>query len=668
MPFMLLGLSILVGSTVVPQEPLQVMQPLQPVPAFLAQPVSAAASDGQVIRVFDENQQPVAGASVFVGAWANLADVDRGAVEHFFVADAPIWASARASLRFLTDATGSVRVPRLAGATIGAIHPETGAVALCLVGTRIRLRGQRVPFRVEVLDVEGRPAAGVPVGIGRSLGVRGGDKVGAFTDAQGRVTLLWQTDGERAEDIEVRVACVDGPTTAARVPWPAAGSAAPLVQLRLPPVVGLRLQLRDARDQPVSDSAVTAFGRRYGGVTKAVRVADGEYFVWPIAPGGVVRLDLRHAGATGVHQEEVVEGPAVAGSVATVKLQVEHRPRAVTDPRLIATLQQLAGAQPAGALPQGALPQVGMPQLMIPVGGRVPSATAVGRIDLALDPALAAIDGLACELRRRNASAELEQPVLHPLRLRHQAGRTPLPALLGQSKLSSDLTSHVLDHVEPGTYQLRVLLGSQEVRRVASIDVLAGPVGSVPAADGAPVAPLPTRSVRLVDHDGKPASGALQVQGHAKQRIATLADGSATLPHVAGVRWLATSPNCRSSLLPADGAEVRTEVALEPRCRVRVVAAPNVVVPDGVWLCISNPLDPELATWHPFRHGSDNVVSPDGSGTVSLSLWAKYRFRERVPLEWEWPIELPLGDREVVFELRLDAEQLEQIGKVLSQR
>jgi hypothetical protein len=99
-----------------------------------------------------------------------------------------------------------------------------------------------------------------------------------------------------------------------------------------------------------------------------------------------------------------------------------------------------------------------------------------------------------------------------------------------------------------------------------------------------------------------------------------------------------------------------------------VVAAPNVVVPDGVWLCISNPLDPELATWHPFHNGSENFVSPDGVGAVSLSLWAKYRFLEPVPLDWSWPIELPPGDREVGFELRLDAEQIARIGTLLSDR
>lgn len=38
------------------------------------------------------------------------------------------------------------------------------------------------------------------------------------------------------------------------------------------------------------------------------------------------------------------------------------------------------------------------------------------------------------------------------------------------------------------------------------------------------------------------------------------------------------------------------------------------------------------------------------------------------PLELAWPLQLPAGDREVVFELPLDAEQLERIGAMSSRR
>jgi hypothetical protein len=140
------------------------------------------------------------------------------------------------------------------------------------------------------------------------------------------------------------------------------------------------------------------------------------------------------------------------------------------------------------------------------------------------------------------------------------------------------------------------------------------------------------------------------------------------VPHVAGVQWLATSPQRRSRQLPADGAEARVDVVLEPRCRVRVVAAPDVVVPDGVVLCFANPIDPDLATWHPFRHGSDNFVAPDASGTTPVRLWAQRSRNQRFPIDGEWTLELPAGDREVVFELRLDAEQLERIGALMSRR
>lgn len=658
---MLLCLPIVLGLTVFPQDPLRVLQPLQPVPAFLAQPVSASIPEGQWIQVVDEDQQPVPKASVFVADWANLADVDRDAARHFYGDDAPIWLSARAGTRFLTDANGAVRVPKLPGATIGAIHPETGAVALCLVGTRIRLRGRRVPFRVEVLDADGRPSSGVPVVIGRGHGDRFGEKFGALTDALGRVTLPWQTEGERADDLQVQVTCVDGPTTAARVPWPAEGAAAPMVQLRLPPVVGVRLQLRDERGQPVSHSQVTAIGHRFGGATKAVRVEGDAYFVWPIAPGGAVRLEMRHAGATGARQVHVLEAPSAAGSVATVTLAIELPPPAVPDPRLAAALRQLGVAPPARALPEG-----GMPHVVVPAGQRQAGANQLGRVHLALDPALATIDALTCELRRRTASAGLGDPIHRVLERQWLAGASPgVPALLGRTGTSYDLTSHALGAVDAGAYQLRVLLGPTVVQEVANVDVLAGKVTTVVQL---PAAPLPTRNVWLVDHEGKPTPGALVVQGHARQRVATRTDGAATVPHVAGVHWLATAPQRRSRLLPAGGADDRIDVVLEPRCRVRVVVPRDVVVPDGVVLCFANLLDPELATWEPFRHGSDNLVAPDASGTVSVSLWLQREGQPRVPLELAWPLQLPAGDREVTFELPLDAEQLERIGAMSSRR
>jgi len=661
---MLSSWSILCLATLLPQEPLPMLQPLQPVPAFLAQPVTASVPEGQRILVVDEKQRPVANASVFVADWASLADVDRDAAQHFFLSDAPIWLSARAGTRFLTDADGSVCVPRLPKATIGAIHPETGAVALAVIGTRIRLRGRRVPFRVEVLDVDGRPAAGVPVAIGRGLGSHFGEKVGAFTDALGRVTLLWPTDGSVVDDVHVRVTCVDGPTTSSPVTWPSEGAAAPLVRLRLPPVVGVRLQLRDEHGQPVTNSQITAMGHRFGGATKVVRVAGDEYLVWPIAPGGAVRLEMRHVGALGARQEHILQAPSEVGSIATVPIAIELLPPVATDPRLVAAMQQLLGAQPVRALPVG-----GMPQFVIPVGGRRVGANELGRVQLALDPALAAIDALTCELRLRTGPTALGEPIHRPLELRDRAGTSPtMPNLLGRSGSSFDLTTHALKELEAGTYQLRVLLGTALVQEFASVDVLAGQTTSAEAAAGAPSVRLPTRTVRLVDPDGKPTPGVLVVQGHALQRVATRADGTVTLPDLAGVQWLATSPHGRSRLLPSGGAEDQVDVVLARRCRVRVVVPQDVVLPDGLVLCFANPLEPELATWHALQHGTDNLIAPDANGKSAVSLWVQRQRMSRVPVDLSWTLDLPAGDREVVFELRLDAEQLEQIRAMLQRR
>lgn len=182
-------LSLLLGTALLWQAPEPPWPPSQPVGAFLALPESPPTPDGLVIHVIDDSGQPVPMASVFVADWTTVTDVERDAAQHFFVADAPIWLAARSGKRFRTAADGSVRVPRQPRATVGAIHPGTGAIALCLVGQRIRLRGRRVPILVEVLDAEGRPAADVPVAVGRGDGERFGAQAGAFTDARGRVTL-----------------------------------------------------------------------------------------------------------------------------------------------------------------------------------------------------------------------------------------------------------------------------------------------------------------------------------------------------------------------------------------------------------------------------------------------------------------------------------------------
>ncbi len=640
------------------QTPEPPLPPSQPVAAFLALPVSPPATDGQVFQVLDDNGQPVPLASVFVADWTTVTDVEREAAQHFFGADAPIWLAARSGRRFRTAADGSVSVPRLPRATVGAIHPDSGALALCLVGHRIRLSGSRVPIAVEVLDAEGRPAANVPVGVGRGDGERFGLQAGAFTDARGRATLYWQA-ATASEDLRVRVTCVDGPAVAAPVPLPAAGAPVTFLQLRLPPVVGLRLQLRDGNGELVRSSRLVAIGNRLGGATPPLRIDGDGYFVWPIAPGGEVRLELRHAGAVGAPQEHRFVAPTTAGEVATETLTLQMRPPAVPDPRLRAALRQLNGGAPAGALPEG-----GMGHVMVRAGGRTPAASTMGSFRLALDPALARIEGVRCELGRLTSTGTVDGTSTHLLtRNAMVRGDMPRdPALLSRFGLANETGSHQLQAVEPGRYRVRVLLGASEVAHWPDVEVRAGQAAS-PAPGAA--APLPTGAFRLLDPNGAPTFGEILVQGHAEQRLAVSADGTIEVPLVAGVTWLATSPRGRSRWLPAAGAQ-RVDVPLEPRCRVRIFAAKNLVVPDGVLLRFGNQFDAELDTLHPFRTGSDNLVRPDAGGTTTISLWVQGSNQTPESLGVQWQLELPAGDREVAFELALDAEQLAAIARRLS--
>lgn len=442
---------------------------------------------------------------------------------------------------------------------------------------------------------------------------------------------------------------------------PAAGTPVSLVQLRLPPVVGLRLQLQDDKGQLVRSSRLLAIGHRFGGATPPLRIDGDGYFVWPIAPGGEVRLELRHAGAVGAPQVHVFEGPTTAGTIATETLTVQVLPPAVPDPRVAAVLRQRQGDAPPGVLPEG-----GMGHVMHRVGGRLPERNTVGSFRLALDPALARIDGLRCELRPVTSTGELGGTSNHVL-ARDAMTRGALlrdPALLSRLPLTNDAASHELRTVAPGRYQVRVLLGASEVAQWSNVEVRGGEVAA-PALAAA--APLSTGTFRLLGPDGAPTFGEILVQGHAAQRLAANADGTIAVPLVAGVTWIATTPRGRSCLLPAAGAEP-VDVPVEPRCRVRIFAAKNVVVPDGVLLRFGNQLEAELDTWHPFRTGSDNVVRPDASGMTTISLWVQRPDLTREPLRVEWRLGLPAGDREVAFELALDAEQLEAIARLQSRR
>jgi hypothetical protein len=654
-------LSLLLGTALLWQAPEPPWPPSQPVAAFLALPVSPTAPDGQVVHVLDDSGQPVPMASVFVADWTTVTDGEREAARHFFGADAPIWLAARSGKRFRTAEDGSVRVPRQPRATVGAIHPTTGAVALCLVGQRIRLRGRRVPIPVEVLDAEGRPAADVPVAVGRGDGDLFGTQAGAFTDARGRVTLLCQEPAASEDSLRVRVTCVDGPAAAAPVHVPAAGTPVSLRQLRLPPVVGVRLQLRDAGGQLVRSSRLVAIGQRFGGATQPLRIDGDGYFVWPIAPGGEVRVELRHDGAVGAPQQHVLRAPTTAGAVATESLTVQVLPPAVPDPRVAAALRQRQGNAPPGVLPEG-----GMGHVVHRVGGRPPEPSTVGSLRLLLDPVLASVDGLRCELSRLTSAGEIVGTSHHVL-VRNAMARGSMPrdpALLSRLGVANGAASHELRTIDPGSYRVRVLIGASEVAQWSNVDVRAGEAAwPVPVA----AAPLPTGTFRLLGPDGAPTFGEILVQGHAEQRLAANADGTVAVPLVAGVAWIATAPRGRSRLLPAAGAE-RVDVPVEPRCRVRVFAAQDVVVPDGVLLRFGNQLEAELDTWHPFRTGSDNVVRPDATGMTTVSLWVQRPDLTREPLRVEWRLGLPAGDREVAFELALDAEQLEAIARLQSRR
>ncbi len=313
-----------------------------PLAAFRARPVQPAVADGQSVRVLDAERRPVAGADVFVADWQSLPPAMRHYVERTFVADAAVWLAAHTGARFRTGDDGSVRVPRIAGATIGAIAPGSDAVGLLLTGSRILLHGPRVAIPVTVVDQRGQPASGIPVAIAHTGGQGFHPLAGAITDARGRAVVRFERGADDRE-VEVRALCIGAPI---RQTVPASWFAAPdaPIELRLPPFAGLRVRLESRDGKPMHDSRALLHGANGQNLAVAMRPAADGYLFAPIAPGAVVELELWHAGATGEPQRVPVDG-FVAGRTQDLELTAEFLPPRTVSPLLRAALAQQPNVQ-----------------------------------------------------------------------------------------------------------------------------------------------------------------------------------------------------------------------------------------------------------------------------------------------------------------------------------
>lgn len=318
-----------------------------PVAALRARPVVTAGDNGISVLVCDRDRRPVAGADVFVADWGGIPRPLRDHVESVFRADAAVWLAARTGAHFRSDAEGRVRVPRIPGASVGAIDAGTGAVGLLLVGSRILLRSPRVAIAVEVTDQKGRPAADVPVAIGRLHEQGFGALAGAITDANGRATVHFERPREDTPGVPVAVqACVvGGPPIRTEIAPAYLDRPDHPVRVALPPCSRLRVRLVDAAGKLVNDSRVAICGEDEWASKVPMLPDAGGYLSVPIAVDAAFHLELRHAGATGQPQIVVPQWAMPAGRTEELVVTAEFLPPKAMHPLLALALAAIAEDQ-----------------------------------------------------------------------------------------------------------------------------------------------------------------------------------------------------------------------------------------------------------------------------------------------------------------------------------
>lgn len=634
--------------------------PTDAMAALLASPVRPPDAAGQRVRVVDAANRPVAGAEVYVADWNSLGAPLRDYARATFLADAPIWLAARTGARYQADGDGVARVACPPGATIGAIHLANGARGLRLLGDRIVVRGTRVDVPVEVLDAHGRPAAGVPVVIGHVHPQDFARLAGGVTDRRGRTTLRYELSANPGERrAEVHVPCVDHPPARVAVTADWLANPGRLLQVQLPPAGLLRIRLRDEAGASVDDSRITVRGAVHGEATvPLVQDAEGCLF-GPIAVGGIVLVEIRHAGALGAPQRLELTGPSAPGETAEHEVRVEHLPPAQPDPRVIAALRAAGGAAGPGN-------GVGEMRIRIGNGGRAGEGrVATGTISLELPEPLRHVEGLFCELERRGEDGAPAAVSRHPVPHREaRSGAMPsTPVLLGRIAASDG--ARVVPGIAPGEYTLRLRLGEHEVFRATDVVVQPGrdtPLERLDPQFGA----VPVAAVQLLDERGSnlPGSVVLLAANGAPPhpRVASTPLGRVDVPCVPGLRLFAQSPEHRSvEVLPAATAAEPHAVRLVPRARVRLRLPDGLCLPDGVVVVFPGE-HPALDVRWGWRNDADNIVRPDASSRVTARLLVETAFGLQ-PLGCECDVELPTGGEEHVVELPIDQTHVDAAAR-----
>lgn len=607
------GLMLTIGA------PSQSALPLthDPFGSLLATPAMPQPTAGRTLQVVDADHRPVANAIVFVADWTALPLPLRDYVEAMLCDEAPVWLAARAGARYDASDAGTVVVPRTGGARIGALDPRTGASGLLLTGARIVLRAPRVEVPVEVVDADGRPAAGVPVAVGRLHGADFAPRSGAITDARGRAMLRCEPHRAADESIVVQAFRVGGNPGRIELSYGSLATRMGLTQVHLPPHGSLRLRLRDAAGKPVQDSRVSIWGTEPTAVQLPMAPdADGYVFA-PVAVGAQVNVELRHAGATGEPQSVRIDGPSEPGAAAVHTLTVEYLPPKVV-PRIAVAAAGAIGEPPPAALPEG----------LVLGRGRPGFVDDKGAIVVQVPEALQTLDSLAVELSRFDG-----QPValLGRPELVHQiATDSRLPGSTATMHLAANPSDFALGNLPPGRYRMRALLGDREVLQAADFEVRAGASTTLRASQGLQVVAEPQRyAVRLRDANHQPLAGAVLVLGGTgdarSARAASDAQGQIDAPFLPGLRLVAVAEHyCSVEVTPdADhpvDAPARRDVAMLARPRLLLSLPEGIALPDGARIRFSHPFAEALATTHVWRHGVANVVTPDVGDVTTVSI------------------------------------------------